>query len=189
MRIPFTALSAEADERAEMIFFQALKQQLDEREAFLNQECGTDTRLRAEVDGLLRDHEKAGSFLSANAPVSPEMEAEFARLKPEEVGERIGNYKLLEQIGEGGFGVVWVAEQEKPMRRRAALKIIKLGMDTKDAVARFEQERQALAVMESLGACSSMALPGNQPAERDALTAGRSRVARASGLQVRFLER
>jgi serine/threonine protein kinase/tetratricopeptide (TPR) repeat protein len=70
--------------------------------------------------------------------------------KPEEAGEHIGPYKLLEQIGEGGFGVVWMAEQEKPIRRRVALKIIKLGMDTKDVVARFEQERQALALMDHL---------------------------------------
>src|SRR5688572_32259662 len=77
-----------------------------------------------------------------------DIEAELARLKPEEAGERIGNYKLLEQIGEGGFGMVWVAEQEKPMRRRVALKIIKLGMDTRAVIARFEQERQALAMMD-----------------------------------------
>jgi hypothetical protein len=69
---------------------------------------------------------------------------------PEEAGEHIGPYKLLERIGEGGFGVVWMAEQEKPIRRRVALKIIKLGMDTKDVVARFEQERQALALMDHL---------------------------------------
>src|SRR5215471_6543521 len=63
-------------------------------------------------------------------------------------GDQIGRYKLLEQIGEGGFGEVWMAEQEEPVRRRVALKIIKLGMDTKEVVARFEAERQALALME-----------------------------------------
>jgi serine/threonine protein kinase len=76
------------------------------------------------------------------------LEEQFARLKPEEVGEQIGQYKLLQQLGEGGFGTVWMAEQEKPMRRRVALKIIKLGMDTKEVIARFEQERQALAMMD-----------------------------------------
>ncbi|MEO8353605.1 MAG: serine/threonine-protein kinase, partial [Chthoniobacteraceae bacterium] len=76
------------------------------------------------------------------------LEAEFARLKPEGVGERIGPYKLLQNIGEGGFGVVWMADQERPVRRRVALKIIKLGMDTKEVIARFEQERQALAMMD-----------------------------------------
>ena len=71
-----------------------------------------------------------------------------AELKREEAGERIGHYKLREQIGQGGFGTVWVAEQERPVRRRVALKIIKLGMDTREVIARFEQERQALAMMD-----------------------------------------
>ena len=79
---------------------------------------------------------------------SPEIEAEFARLKPEEAGEQIGQYKLMEKIGEGGFGTVWVADQERPVRRRVALKIIKMGMDTKQVIARFGQERQALALMD-----------------------------------------
>src|SRR5262249_40583783 len=66
----------------------------------------------------------------------------------EEVGDQIGRYKLLERLGEGGFGAVWAAEQKEPVRRRVALKIIKLGMDTKQVVARFEAERQALALMD-----------------------------------------
>lgn len=81
-------------------------------------------------------------------PLCAAVEEEFARLKPEEAGDQIDNYKLLQQIGHGGFGVVWMAEQEKPVRRRVALKIIKLGMDTKEVIARFEQERQALAMMD-----------------------------------------
>jgi serine/threonine protein kinase/Leucine-rich repeat (LRR) protein/Flp pilus assembly protein TadD len=80
--------------------------------------------------------------------LTPEIEAELARLKPEELGEWIGPYKLIEQIGQGGFGTVWVADQERPVRRRVALKIIKMGMDTKEVIARFEQERQALAMMD-----------------------------------------
>src|SRR6185295_3132923 len=76
------------------------------------------------------------------------IERELARLKPEEAGDTIGPYKLREQFGEGGFGTVWVAEQAYPMRRRVALKIIKMGMDTKEVIARFEQERQALAMMD-----------------------------------------
>src|SRR5512135_1264540 len=67
---------------------------------------------------------------------------------PERAGDRIGRYKLLQQIGEGGCGVVYVAEQEEPVRRRVALKVIKLGMDTKTVIGRFEAERQALALMD-----------------------------------------
>jgi serine/threonine protein kinase len=76
------------------------------------------------------------------------MEAELMRLKPEKAGEHIGRYKLLQEIGEGGFGVVWMAEQVEPVSRRVALKIIKLGMDTREVIARFEAERQALAMMD-----------------------------------------
>src|SRR6185369_9062370 len=91
-------------------------------------------------------YERAGEKL--DQIVSPELQQEFARLKPEEAGEWIGNYKLLQNIGEGGFGVVWMAEQEKPIRRRVALKIVKPGMDSKEVLARFDQERQALAIMD-----------------------------------------
>ncbi len=78
----------------------------------------------------------------------PILRVDAPSLKAEEAGDRIGRYKLLQQIGEGGFGVVWMAEQEKPVRRRVALKVIKLGMDTKQVIARFEAERQALAMMD-----------------------------------------
>src|SRR5690349_3415465 len=71
-----------------------------------------------------------------------------ARLSEMNAGEHVGPYKLLEKIGEGGFGAVYMAEQESPVRRRVALKIIKLGMDTRQVIARFEAERQALAMME-----------------------------------------
>jgi serine/threonine protein kinase len=81
-------------------------------------------------------------------PRPPILRVDSPTLKPEEAGDRIGRYKLLQQIGEGGFGVVWMAEQEKPVRRRVALKVIKLGMDTKQVIARFEAERQALAMMD-----------------------------------------
>jgi serine/threonine protein kinase len=102
--------------------------------------------LQQEVKRLLAAHEAAAGYF--DLPASTEIEKEFARYKPEDPGERIGPYKLLEKIGEGGFGVVWVAEQEHPVRRRVALKIIRLGMDAKEIVARFEQERQALAMMD-----------------------------------------
>ena len=116
-----------------------------ERAAYLDAACGEDLALRVRVERLLAAHESGGL---TQGPVSAEAEAEMARLKPDEVGERIAGYKLREQLGEGGFGTVWVADQEVPVRRRVALKIIKLGMDTKEVIARFEQERQALAMMD-----------------------------------------
>jgi serine/threonine protein kinase len=138
----------EGVELAELLFLDALSRPAEERAPFLQESSGGDPSLIADVEALLRDHRAAGNFMEVNAPVSVEIQGDLERLKPEQAGERIGNYKLLEQIGEGGFGVVWVAEQERPVRRRVALKIIKLGMDTRDVVARFEQERQALAMMD-----------------------------------------
>ncbi len=120
----------------------------EERWRFVESACDGDASLCARVDELLRAHDEAGSFLEPNPAASPDVEAECARLKPEEPGDTIGHYKLLQRIGEGGFGTVWMAEQSVPVKRRVALKIIKLGMDTKEVVARFEQERQALALMD-----------------------------------------
>ncbi len=134
--------------RVEAIFLTATEiAEPNERAAFLERECGDDLPLRNRVGALLDSHDEAGDFLQPAAS-NPELEAEFARLKPEEAGERIGHYKLLQEIGRGGFGTVWMAEQEQPVRRRVALKIIKLGMDTEEVIARFEQERQALAMMD-----------------------------------------
>ena len=118
------------DARAEAIFRAALAfSGRAEREALISVECGDDLALEAGVRRLLQQHEDAGCT-PKDAALSREIEAELARLKPEEKGERIGPYKLREQVGEGGFGTVWVADQEVPVRRRVALKIIKLGMDT-----------------------------------------------------------
>jgi serine/threonine protein kinase len=129
------------------LFLEALEKSAPgERAAFLDGACRENAALRREVEKLLANH-REDTFLEASA-LSPEVEAELARLKPEDAGEMIGPYKLREQIGEGGFGVVWVADQEHPVRRRVALKIIKMGMDTKEVIARFEQERQALALMD-----------------------------------------
>ncbi len=137
-----------SDDPVETIFHAALERTPGkERDAFLEAECGDDPAVAMRVRRLLEMHEGASGLLES-ALLTPEIEAELARLKPEEAGERIGPYKLLQQIGEGGFGVVWMAEQEQPVRRRVALKILKLGMDTKEVVARFEQERQALAMMD-----------------------------------------
>ena len=112
-----------------------------ERERFLSEACRDDPLLKEEVLSLLEAHRAAGDFLSNAALSGSAGEAE----KP---GDRIGPYKLLEQIGEGGCGVVYMAEQEEPVRRRVALKVIKLGMDTRQVIARFEAERQALALMD-----------------------------------------
>src|SRR6266516_7934646 len=108
-----------------------------ERAALLDRECTGNPALRAEVESLLAANEQAITFLN-NSTVGPNVSLE----RP---GDKIGHYKLRETIGEGGCGVVYVAEQEEPIRRRVALKVIKLGMDTKQVIARFEAERQALA--------------------------------------------
>ena len=116
----------------------------DDRQRFLDQACGGDAELRRQVEELVRHHFAAGSFLE-----SPALTPTVAALAPPEgAGTLIGPYKLLEQIGEGGMGVVYMAEQQQPVRRRVALKIIKPGMDTREVIARFEAERQALALMD-----------------------------------------
>ncbi len=119
-----------------------------ERDRFLAEACGDNVELKAQALSLLHAHDAAGEFLGSGPALSPEIEAELARLKPEEEGERIGRYKLLQEIGQGGFGTVWMAEQIEPVTRRVALKIIKMGMDTREVIARFEAERQALAMMD-----------------------------------------
>src|SRR5262245_39210374 len=124
----------------ESIFAEALdKGSSQECAAFLDSVCGTDAALRARVENLLKSHEQAGSFL--RKPLAATMD-EPARERP---GTVIGPYKLLQQIGEGGMGVVFMAEQQEPVRRKVALKIIKPGMDSRQVIARFEAERQALA--------------------------------------------
>jgi serine/threonine protein kinase/Tfp pilus assembly protein PilF len=116
-----------------------------ERAAFLERACAGDAELRRRVEQLVEDHFRAGSFLESPAvPVGATVD-EPGRGGP---GGSVGPYKLLEQIGEGGFGVVFLAEQTEPVRRRVALKVLKPGMDTRQVVARFEQERQALALMD-----------------------------------------
>ena len=125
---------------------QALERPAHERQEFIAKACADDESLMRDVKDLLRAHEE--SARPQNVPVEAEIERELTRLKPEEPGDRIGRYKLLQQIGEGGCGVVYMAEQEEPVRRRVALKVIKLGMDTKEVIARFEAERQALAMMD-----------------------------------------
>ncbi len=128
-----------------------------ERPAALSRACGGDVLLRGEVEALLRADKSAGAFLSnATAPVSlrafgvPSAGAAAGTAAGAEPDQMIGRYKLLQPIGEGGMGSVWLAEQREPVKRRVALKIIKLGMDTKQVIARFEAERQALAMMDHI---------------------------------------
>jgi tetratricopeptide (TPR) repeat protein len=128
---------------AESIFGEALcLSGSAEREAYLDRACAGNQELRQEVAALLSAHAQAGDFLGLSQPPAA------PALMVERAGTMVGRYKLLEKIGEGGFGIVWMAAQEEPVRRRVALKIIKLGMDTKEVVARFEAERQALAMMD-----------------------------------------
>ena len=120
-----------------------------EQMAYLERACGDNERLRAEIESLLRAHQEAGTFLDSPAL---DLAIPLAHSGPiEGSGTVIGRYKLLERIGEGGMATVYTAEQEHPVRRKVALKIIKLGMDTKSVIARFEAERQALAMMDHPG--------------------------------------
>src|SRR5262245_52735702 len=128
-----------------VVFAAALELPAGERAAFLVRKCGDDHTLKARVEALLRADSEAGNFLEQPRPDAGLLSANTIGEKP---GDHIGRYTLLQQIGEGGCGVVFMAEQKEPVRRRVALKIIKPGMDTKSVIARFEVERQALALMD-----------------------------------------
>ncbi len=133
------------------IFSEARRLPVDQRAAYLDQACAGDAVLRQRVEDLLQAGEKAGAFLenpAAAGPPGPGGTIRVTVFPAEKLGDRVGRYKILQQIGEGGCGVVYMAEQEEPVRRRVALKVIKLGMDTKSVIARFEAERQALAMMD-----------------------------------------
>ncbi|HTI71714.1 MAG TPA: serine/threonine-protein kinase [Candidatus Limnocylindria bacterium] len=129
------------------VFTAAVQMSADARAVFLDQACKGDDELRLRIEALLRAHEGMGDFLDVAPPgIAPrQVYPPLAGMVP---GEWIGHYTLVRQIGEGGCGVVYEAEQEKPVRRRVALKIIKPGMDTQSVIARFEAERQALAMMD-----------------------------------------
>src|SRR5436305_12468530 len=126
------------------IFCEAAEMADAERAAYLATACGANDTLRREVEELLRANETAGSFLVTAADRDGAARSPAA----EAVGHVIGRYKLLEKIGEGGCGVVYMAEQLEPVHRKVAFKLIKLGMDTRSVIARFEAERQALALMD-----------------------------------------
>ena len=137
---------ADWNPQANEVFLKALDlRSPEERLAFLDGACAGDAGLRAQVESLLKASDQAGRFLESPASA---IGATSAQPRSEQPGTVIGPYKLLEQIGEGGMGVVYMADQQRPVRRRVALKIIKPGMDTRQVIARFEAERQALALMD-----------------------------------------
>src|SRR6266404_9355634 len=117
-----------------------------QRDAYLQEICGNVEELRPRVDALLQNQPDDGFLERPAVECSATLVVSAAPL--EGPGTVIGKYKLLEKLGEGGFGVVYMAEQKEPVKRRVALKIIKIGMDTREVVARFEAERQALAMMD-----------------------------------------
>jgi serine/threonine protein kinase/Flp pilus assembly protein TadD len=130
---------------AKAIFLQALEFQTpEELDRFLDDACCGNADLRARAEELLQAHKDAGNFLGGPRSLDATLDEPVA----EGPGTVIGPYKLMEQIGEGGMGLVFVAEQQQPVRRKVALKVIKPGMDTRQIVARFEAERQALAMMD-----------------------------------------
>jgi signal transduction histidine kinase len=134
-----------SSDSAKTIFLNALEiASPGTRRAYVVSQCGPDQALRAEVEELLHHHERIAPLLESASV------ARTTTIGMERLGTRIGPYKLLQQIGEGGFGVVFMAEQIEPVHRRVALKVIKPGMDTRQVIARFEAERQALAVMDHL---------------------------------------
>ncbi len=138
-------MDAKKLDQVEQLFHQAREHTPEERGAFLDRACRGDLALRAEVESLLAH--------GTHQPGEPPVLESASRLEErgplqEGPGTVIGAYKLLQLLGEGGFGIVYMAEQKTPVRRRVALKVIKLGMDTKQVIARFEAERQALALMD-----------------------------------------
>jgi serine/threonine protein kinase len=133
---------SDAGRNVKVIFEQALDcASPDEQTSYLDRVCGGDPALRARVEALLRAHQEAGHFLQG--PAAPASGSPM-----ETAGTVLGPYRLLEPLGEGGFGIVYRAEQQQPVRRRVALKVLRPGMDSCQVIARFEAERQALALMD-----------------------------------------
>ena len=138
----------ETADRIESLFAAAVALPAEERDAYLERECSGEHALRDRVLALLRAHDRAGHVIDIPVNGDPDQTAGYAPTS-EQTGTIIaGRYKLLEEIGEGGMGTVWVAEQTAPVRRKVALKLIKAGMDSRSVLARFDAERQALALMD-----------------------------------------
>jgi len=149
-------MDAERERRAEDLFYVAADLPVAEREAFFARHCPDDPELRAEIESLLReDDEGTKDFLES--PVLADDGRPTAELfstglpASEPIPERIGRYRVLERIGEGGMGTVYRAEQSRPVVRQVAIKVVKRGMATERVLARFELERQTLAMMEHPG--------------------------------------
>jgi hypothetical protein len=151
------AMSSDRTQIRELLA-QASELPSDQRDVFLTRACGRDAAMRREVENLLNVLEQAGQFLAPTAADRPcpttgllDTPDDAARtLAPEshDAGARINHYRIVQLIGEGGFGRVYLAEQETPVKRQVALKIIKPGMDTRQVIKRFKAERQALAMMD-----------------------------------------
>src|SRR5262245_10287828 len=134
------------DQKAKAIFLDALERAPDQWSAYLDEVCGGNADLRVRVDQLLDAHQAAGSVHVGNGPsMAPTIDRSPVT---DSVGTVVGPYKLLQLIGEGGMGSVYIAEQSHPVQRKVALKVIKAGMDSRQVIARFEAERQALALMD-----------------------------------------
>ena len=130
------------------LFLEAIEiEDAQAREEFLDQACVDDPALRQELDRLLKEHFESGEFILRENFEQSETRDDDSNLGTE-VGQSVGPYRLMEQIGRGGMGVVYLADQREPVSRRVALKIIKPGMDTREVLHRFEAERRALALMD-----------------------------------------
>ncbi len=144
-------MTSEGHDRLEELFTAALGLTSDRRRTeFLDSACSGDSELRTRIEDLLSSHGQLGTFLE-DSPITTKRDPDATVALPglsATAEVTIGRYKIIHELGEGGFGTVYLAEQEQPVRRQVALKIIKLGMDTKQVIARFEAERQALALME-----------------------------------------
>jgi eukaryotic-like serine/threonine-protein kinase len=140
-------LDNERERRLEELHSGALNLDAGEREEFLRQGCGGDAELRHAVESLLGYEQKLDGFLEGPALPTETLDSAADR-DQSQAGQTLGPYHLLEPIGAGGMGEVWLAEQRQPVRRCVAIKLIKAGMDTREVVARFQSERQALALME-----------------------------------------
>ncbi len=131
-------------DRMESIFMAALEIQTEaERHQYIEQACGNDHALRYEVEKLVEDHFQAGSFLGLDSHSHSTQNDHVDR-----ANTRVGPYLLLRKIGEGGMGTVYLAQQNEPFHRQVAVKVIRAGMDSQQVINRFQQERQALAVMD-----------------------------------------